>query len=254
MRKALFLWLFVAATFTSYSQTTTPLYTVNSVKPKAGQKNAFEVAWKTHVTKYHKTDKRMVYEIMSGPYMGYYQIVEGPYSYADMDKEKAGSKEHSMDLDKSFFPYLEDNRMNGVYRWEDTSSYNAKVTAEKFVVNVNHIKFGQMPATIREMKRTALIWAKLPYPPTISYNMYIQQWSGSDPVSIQVRNLKDGWKELENNPMGPNRNPPSAFKDAYIQQYGQADWDARSKLIDDNANVQSRETYIMVLRKDLSSL
>ena len=46
---------------------------------------------------------------------------------------------------------------------------------------------------------------------------------------------------------------PNAFKDAYIKDYGQDAWDARGKVIDNNANVESREIYIMRLRKDLSS-
>lgn len=78
-------------------------------------------------------------------------------------------------------------------------------------------------------------------------------WSGSDPVRVQVRNLKDGFKELENNYYGPNPMAPNAFKDAYIKDYGQDAWDARQKLMDNNANVESREAYIMRLRKDLSS-
>ena len=48
-------------------------------------------------------------------------------------------------------------------------------------------------------------------------------------------------------------NQPNAFKDAYIKDYGQEAWDARSKLLDDNANIESREQFIMKLRKDLSS-
>lgn len=252
MRKTFFLWLFMAAAFIANSQGKT-LYTVNFVKPKATMKSFFENSWKTHLSKFHTTDKRNVYEIMSGANLGTYMIVEGPFSNADLDVEKLNGKEHGLDLEKNYFPFLEDHRMNATYRWDDTASYNSKVTADKFLVTVTHVKFGQMTGTMRELKRSSLIQAKLPKPSPFSINTYFQQWSGSDPVYVSVRNLKDGFKELENNYYGPNPNPPNAFKDAYIKDYGQADWDARSKLLDDNANVASREVYIMRLRKDMSS-
>ena len=71
MKKTFFVWLFMAVAFIVNGQGKT-LYTVNIVKPKDGQKYAFEAAWKTHVAKFHNTtDKRNVYEIMSGPWMGY---------------------------------------------------------------------------------------------------------------------------------------------------------------------------------------
>ena len=253
MKKTFFLWLFIAAAFFASGQGKT-LYTVNFVKPKANQRSAFETSWKIHLAKFHKTsDKRNVYEVMSGPNIGYYHIVEGPISYADMDIAKPNAKVHGMDLEKTFFPMLEDNRMNATYRWDDTASFNPTVKADKFLVTVTHVKFGQITETIRESRRASLIQAKINPTSRFSVNVYTQIWSGSDPVRVSVRNLKDGFKELENDYYGPNTMPPNAFKDAYIKEHGQDAWDARSKLQDNNANVQSREIYIMKFRKDLSS-
>lgn len=253
MKKTFFLWLFVAAAFIASGQGKT-LYTVNFVKPKAGMRSAFEASWKTHLAKFHQaTDKRDVYEVMSGPNMGYYHIVEGPISYADMDMAKPNAKEHALDLEKSFFPLLDEKRMNATYRWDDTASFNGKVVAEKFVVTVTHIKYGMQGETIRESRRGSLIQAKINPASRFSANVYTQLWSGSDPVRVQVRNLKDGFKELETDYYGPNTIPPNAFKDAYIKEYGQDAWDARGKVLDNNANVQSREQFLMKFRKDLSS-
>lgn len=247
------MWLFVAVAFMANGQGKT-LITVNTVKPKAGQKAAFEAAWKTHLAKYHNTtDKRNVYEVMSGPWVGYYQIVEGPLSFADMDAEKPMAKEHSLDLDKNYFPMLEDKKMNGTYRYDDTASYNPTVVAEKFQVTLTHIKWNVITETIREARRGSLINAKINPTSRFSANVYTQIWSGSDPVRVQVRSLKDGFKELETDYYGPNTMAPDAFKNAYIKDYGQDAWDARSKIMDNNANVASREVYIMRLRKDLSS-
>jgi hypothetical protein len=253
MRKTIFIWLFIAVAFFANGQGKT-LYTVNFVKPKAGMKSTFEAHWKTHLATFHKTsDKRNVYEILSGPHSGTYCIVEGPISYADMDVDKPNAKAHGLDLEKNFSPFLENNTMNGTYRWDDTASYNPNVDAEKFFVQVTHIKFGQQIETLREAKRSAVINAKLPTPLPISVNFYTQIWAGSDPVTVSIRNLKTGFKELDNSFMGTNLNPPNAFKDAYVKMYGQDAWDARLKLLDNNANIASREAYIMKLRKDLSS-
>ncbi len=252
MKKTIFLWLFLAAAFVANGQGKT-LYTVNFVKPKAGQKSAFEASWKIHLAKFHKTDKRNVYEVMSGPNIGSFQIVEGPISYADMDMEKPMAKEHGMDLDKNYFPMLENDRMNGTYRWDDTASFNPNVKADKFLVTVTHVKFGMIQETIRESRRGSLITAKINPTSRFSVNVFTQLWSGSDPVRVSLRNLKDGFKELETDYYGPNTMAPNAFKDAYIKDYGQDAWDARGKILDNNANVQSREIYILKFRKDLSS-
>lgn len=253
MKKTFFLLLFIAPAFFSNGQGKT-LYTVNFVKPKPVQKSAFEASWKTHLAKFHKTDdKRMVYEVLSGPYSGTYHIVEGPFAYADMDKEKAKAKEHGLDLEKTFFPMLENNSMNGTYRWDDTASFNGKVKADKFLVTVTHVKYGQINETIRESRRSSLIQAKISPTSPFSSNVYTQIWSGSNPIRVSIRNLKDGYKELETDYYGPNPNPPNAFKDAYIKDYGQEAWDTRSKLLDNNANVEKREVFIMKFRKDLSS-
>jgi hypothetical protein len=219
-------------------------------------KSTFEAKWKVHLAQFHKTDdKRTVYEVLSGSRSGEYHIVEGPISYADMDSVRANAKDHGLDLEKNFSPYLEDNSTSGVYRWDDTASLNGKVQAEKFQVTITHIKFGMQMETLREAKRSSLINAKLNPNNRFSYNYFVQIWAGSDPVVVTIRNLKDGFRELENNYYGPNpmTNQPNAFKDAYIKEYGYDAWDARQKVLENNANVASREVFIMKLRKDLSS-
>lgn len=252
MKKTFFLWLLFAVAYFANGQKT--LYTVNFVKPKSGMKSAFEASWKKHMTTYHKTDdKRIVYEVMSGPRIGEFHIVEGPFAFADMDAEKPNAKEHWLDLEKNYFPMLENERMNATYRWDDTASFNGKVTADKFLVTVTHVKLGMIAETITESRRGSLVNAKINPTSRFSVNVYSQIWSGSDPVRVSIRNLKDGFKELEADYYGPNTTPPNAFRDAYIKDYGYDAYDARQKVLANNANVESREVYTMKLRKDLSS-
>ena len=76
----------MVTTYAVYSQKTN-LATVNTVKPKNGQKMAFEAAYKQHIAKFHKAEEKInVYEILSGPYDGYYHLVNSGRSFADFDK------------------------------------------------------------------------------------------------------------------------------------------------------------------------
>ena len=246
MKKTFFLWLCIAAAFLASGQGKT-LYEVNFVKPKAGMKSAFEASWKMHLDKFHKTtDKRMVYEVVSGPESGTYVIVEGPFSYADMDKTLPNSKEHGLDLEKNFTPKLEPGGDNFNVRWADTLSHKGDVKAEKFLLTITVVKDGKMGEVLTEIRRGVLINTKLNSP--FSYNTMIKQQAGSNPTIISIRNLGDGYKELEADYF---KLPQNGFRDAYIKDYGQEDWDKRVKLLVDNR--VSQEQHFEVLRKDLSS-
>lgn len=254
MKKIIFLLLSVI-TITAYSQKK-DLATVNTVKPKLGQKMAFEAAYKVHIAKFHKAEERLaVYEILSGEYIGYYHLVNSGRSFADMDNERADAAAHSLDLDKSFYPLLGDTR-NGTYRFVDSLSYRidtgGNTGATKFIVNVRHIKPSMLDDYRAESKRSIKVLGNLKggFWDHLSFNVFAQLWTGSDPVIVTIRNLNDGFKSLETDYYGAAAGSPT-FKDEYIKAYGTLDWDKRIKLLD-NA-VEKNEAYIMKLRKDLSS-
>ena len=163
--KRILILLLMVTTLAAYSQTTAPTNlqsTVNTVKPKLGQKMAFEAAYKVHTAKFHKADEKIsVYEILSGENAGYYHLVNSGRSYADMDKERSDAAVHSLDLDKSFFPLLEDTK-NGTYRFIDTLSLKPEVEANSFVVSVNHLKQGlNIGDYRRELSRAVKTFKKL---------------------------------------------------------------------------------------------
>lgn len=251
--KQILVLLFMGTSLAAYSQKT-DLVTVNTVKPKKGQKMAFETAYKQHVAKFHKGNEKVsVYEILSGPYMGYYHIVDGGISYADFDKERSEAAAHSLDLDKSFFPLLDETR-NGTYRFIDSLSYRHDVVAEAFVVNVNHLKEGLNGSDYRkELARSQKIISKMKTPFFENYStaFYDQIWDGSDQVTVSIRNLKDGFKSLEQGYYAATPAGTPSFRDEYAKAYGHTAWDDRVKLLD--SAVVKTETYIMKLRKDLSS-
>jgi hypothetical protein len=252
MKKFIIL-LFMASTLAAYAQKTN-LVTVNTVKPKKGQKMAFEAAYKVHAAKFHKTSENVnVYEIMSGKYAGYYHIATGNRSYADFDKERPDAAAHSNDLDKTFFPFL-DETMNATYRFIDTLSLRSDVVADKFVVTIRHLKQGiNMADYKKELSRSVKISGMLKggFWDNLSTTLYEQLWAGTAPVHVQVRALKDGFKSLEPDYFGAAPAGAPSFRDEYAKAYTHADWDARTKLMEDA--VASTEVYIMRLRKDLST-
>ncbi len=258
--KRIFLLLLMALSLATYAQPPAPvkdLATVNTVKPKKGQKMAFEAAYKTHVAKFHKADEKIsVYEIITGPHSGSYHLVNSERSYADFDKERADAAAHNLDLDKTFFPLLEET-MNATYRFIDSCSWQPEVVAESFSVSVSHLKEGiNLNDYRREIARGFKIQKKMANPmmANFSNSFWDQLWDGSDQVTVTIRNLKDGFKSLQQGfygtPTPPAAGTPS-FRDHYSKEYGYDAWDARVK-IQEGAVVKS-EVYLMKLRKDLSS-
>lgn len=246
----------MATIMTTYAQKA-DLATVNTVKPRNGQKMAFETAYKAHIAKFHGANNKInVYEILSGPNAGYYHLVDPPMTYADLDKERADAVAHNLDLDKSFFPLLEDTR-NGTYQTIDSCGIRpagAGGTVEAFAVTVRHLKEGlNIQSYRRELARAAKLRTaqKSPFWENFSATYYEQLWDGSDQVTVTVRSLKDGFKSLAANFYPADAPGGPSFRDEYSKKYGNEAWDDRVKLLEDA--VVKTEQYIMRWRKDISS-
>ncbi|MEO5647120.1 MAG: hypothetical protein ABIQ56_02095 [Chitinophagaceae bacterium] len=251
--KKILLFVFMLTSLATYSQKT-DLSTVNTVKPKKGHKMAFEAAYKLHIAKFHKADqKQNVYEILSGPLTGYYHLSAKGRSFADLDKVRPDANAHSLDLDRTFFPLL-DETINGTYRYVDSLSIRPEVVADKYIVNVRHLHQNiNMADYTREMVRSAKIYRSMKdgFMGNLSTAFSFKLWTGSDPVTITIRNLKDGFKSLEDGYYGIAVEGSPTLKSEYITAYGMEAWDARLKIIE--GAVAKSEQYIMKLRKDLSS-
>jgi hypothetical protein len=251
--KRILLMFFMVAALASNAQKT-DLLTVNTVKPKLGQKMAFEAAYKAHTAKFHKTtDNVNVYEIMSGPNAGSYHIAMSGRSYADFDKERPDAAAHSLDLDKTFFPYFE-KTSNASYRYYDSLSLRPDPKAEKFVVTVRYMKQGVSMADYRKESSRSVKVLKLlkgGFWENLSNAYYEQIWAGTSPVQITIRALKDGFKSLETDYYGAAPTGVPSFRDEYAKMFGHNDWDTRVKLLD--TATERTEVYIMRLRKDLST-
>ncbi|HEX4958140.1 MAG TPA: hypothetical protein VFV46_08175 [Lacibacter sp.] len=258
MRKSILL-LLTLSTMAVFAQPPAPAKTlsnVNTVRPKKGQKMAFEAAWKAHVAKFHKEEKVNVYEILTGAHAGSYHIVSSGRSYADFDNPRSDASAHSIDLDKNFFPYLEET-MSSTYRFIDSLSWQPQTAAESFVVAVDHFKQGfNQSDWRREQARGLKIQKQMANPMMMnfSWSVWEQLWDGSDQVVVNIQNRKDGFKSLEPGFYGPPTPPVAGaptFRDRYTKEYGYDAWDARTKLYD--GAIVKTEQYLMRLRKDLSS-
>lgn len=244
MRK-IFLLLLLAVTTSTFGQGKT-IYSVSWVKPKIGMASAFEAAWKAHVAKYHNgDDKRAVYEITSGDRAGYYQFVEGPMSYADMDVEKTNQSAHDLDYEKTVAVTTSEESGTFFYQYLDSLSYNTDATGDKSAVTLTWIKPGKMGDYRNEIKKGIDVSKKLNMP--FNNRRYQLMAAGSDPQMAAVYVLKDGFKQLEQDYF---KDVPN-FRDHYIKTYGVNAWMDRIKLMDEV--VLKTEQYLRKRRADLSS-
>ena len=217
---------------------------------------AFEAAYKVHVAKFHQAgDGMAVYEIMSGPHQGKYHIAGAFKAFEDFDKERPDAAAHNLDLDKTFFPYLEETE-NATYRFIDSLSMKPDLAegAEKYLVTVRQLKMNANQTNMRrEMARTAKVAKnmKTRFWDNLSVSVFDKQWDGSEQTIVEVRNLKEGFKSLEQNYYGTNPPGTPSFRDEYVKLYSHTDWDTRVK--DLEGMNEKVEVYIMRLRKDLSS-
>lgn len=252
--KKLIAGLLIVVAFAAYAQPKPNIITVNSVRPKKGQKMAFEAAYKVHIAKFHTTgDKTNVYEVMSGPSAGFYHLIGPAETYADFDKDRSDASAHSLDLDKTFFPYL-DETMNGVYQLIDSCGIRSNTVTDAYVVTVRHLKQGLNAQDYRrELARASKIRTaqKGAFWEALSTSYYEQMWDGSDQVTVTTRNLKDGFKSLAPNYYAADPAGTPSFREDYVKLYGHTAWDDRVKILD--GAVASTSQYIMRLRRDMSS-
>jgi hypothetical protein len=247
MRK-IFFFLFITGVVYSNAQTHS-LVGVTLATPKLGQAQAFESAWVAHLKKFHQADttnRRSVFEIIDGPRTGCYYLVTSGMSWDAFDVDRANQKDHDMDLATNVSPTLSSQGGLSIYRWADTLSYNGEAQPTKYLLTAYHIKAGRQDDLTDEIKRSIAVDKKINSP--VSFNGYILTFSGTTPMVVVIRNLKNGFKELD-----PDyyKGLNDQFKAAYLQLYGQAQWDKRMHGLAEYTDLT--ESEMIKYRPDLSS-
>ncbi len=114
------------------------LYMNQILEPIPGKIVEFENGVKAHNAKYHASgpEKANLFSIMTGPRSGQYAWVQGPMSYAAMDK--ALTKEHTIDWEKNVGAFTKKNGEIRFVRLESDLSYSADPNAvvENYIVRI----------------------------------------------------------------------------------------------------------------------
>ena len=245
--KATFMFMLLFAASSLFAQDST-LVQVSTVKPNARQQMTFEKMVKIHVEKFHpKKYPLYTYEVVSGPRMGSYFLVNPMVSWAFLDNPRPDHIAHEQDILNTMTPYIVDDEARDYFRFVDSLSHSTRVNATSLLFNYYYVKPGKRDEFLAEVRRGVLINNK--NNSTVSnYRVYVKQLSNFAPVIISINSLKDGYSQLEPEYMSANN---KQFKDTYIQMYGQDQWDKRMTLLPTLCD--KVETELVKFRPDLST-
>lgn len=241
MRKIFFLLLCAATSVFAFTQGKT-IYESSLLAPKPGMAKGFETALKNHTQKYHGTDKMYVFQIVSGPNYGMYQLVQGPYSWASLDSLKLGDG-HDMDFDANIAAKTESTTGSSYVQFRPELSHGASnVTIEKSKVITLDIKPGGMDSVLMMLKKMKEAMDKAN--DKRIYSVYTKMLEGSSPQVILVFRYPNGWAEQETGYY-------PTMKNVFTTAYSDSDWNTWIRII--GANVEKNQTQLRIYRKDLSS-
>ena len=209
--------------------------------PKADKQLEFEKALGTHAQKYHTGDvKWRVFDIVTGPDAGGFQISEGPKSWQSEDVRGDINEAHNNDWHKSVTIYLTDRHSSSYSVYIDSLSTVA-IGDYSDKIQVTHIypKLGSSYRVATMIKSLKAAWAV----DGSTVAVYEANGSGA-PQYMLVRRYKQGLKEKEDGFRKP-------FVDTYEKIHGKGSWG----LFNDNVKeyIDEQWSELLFLRADLSS-
>ncbi len=237
--KKLFL-LLLLIPLTGISQTKN-VANITRWQPKPEKTLELEKALATHAQKFHTGDwKWRVFEIVSGPDAGGYQIVEGFNTWTTLDGRGNLGPDHRADLQKNIAP-LTLGRGTSDYTLfrDDLSSAQPTDYSDKISIFNIYPKPGFSGKIEEEIKKDKKLWEASGE----SVAVYQSHFSGEGRIAVVYRH-KQGWKEKEKDFRKP-------FKERYIAMFGEEAYNSRLKMIQEGVNRTWGE--MLVFRADLSS-
>lgn len=209
--------------------------------PKVDKQLEFEKALATHAQKYHTGDVRWrVFDIVSGPDAGGYQITEGPKSWESEDVRGDINVAHNNDWHKSVTIYLTDRHSSGYSVYIDSLSTVA-IGDFSDKIQVTHVypKIGCGYRVATMIKTLKAAWAA----EGSTVAVYESNGSGVTQYAV-VRRYKQGLKEKE---VGFRK----SFVDTYEKIHGKGSW----AMYNDNVKeyIGDQWSELLFYRADLSS-
>ncbi len=238
MKKLLLLWLLLPLLGLGQNKI---VVSSDRVFAKADKVVEFEKALAAHAQKYHTGDwKWRVFEILSGPDAGGYQLNEGPNSWETIDKRGNLGTEHTADWAKNVAPLMTAaGSQSFVVFNPDYSTVQITDYADKISITRMFPKPGMLGGVGEMVKKMKKVWQASGE----SVAVYTAAASGP-PQYILVTRMKGGLKEMD-----PSFRKPMAerFDEAngagaweyYLQDYAKA--------------VESRWSELLSYRADLGS-
>lgn len=215
------------------------IYFVSWYKPHNDQISAFQDAVKNHNETYHSEDGVTVYYSVTGQYAGYYQFVQGPYTWTDWENRQM-SEEHDNDWINNVMPLVEHRPEPSAWKRMPDYTYNPlDELTEKSAVFVITVKPGENARFMRILKEWHEANKAGNYDGT--YNIYVRQFGGENQIAI-VESLENGWAEFddENN-----------FRSRYEEHHGKMSWDL---FVDDaDLSIAEEDVVFRIMLGDLSS-
>lgn len=211
------------------------------VFPKVDKTAEFEKALASHAQKYHSTGKVKwrIFQIMSGPGYGGFQITETPGSWEDLEARGDISVEHTADWNKNVAPLLSDRGTQGFSVYEESLSTIALTDYSDWIQitrwNYRPGYAADVRATIEKMKKA---WTE-----TKSTVAVYSSSSSGEPAFALVTRYKQGLKERNT-----GFRPP--FRDVYEKLNGRDSWTDFNNML--KTAIESSSTELLKFRADLS--
>lgn len=169
--------------------------TSDRVWVKDGHMAAFKKALAAHVKEYHSGQwKWRVYEVLSGPDSGAFQINEGPNGWTALDGRGDLSAQHSKHYETMILPHISKSAPTMFVTFDEKLSTSpAGNWSNKAVLTRFYIKPGRSVANTAALKTNKAVWEKL------GRNVAIwRSWASGQAQVIVAGRLKEGFKDFDN--------------------------------------------------------
>jgi hypothetical protein len=165
------------------------------VLAKDGHDAALKAALAAHAQKFHTGNwKWRVSEVLSGPDMGAYMIVEGPNSWTDLEGRGDLGPDHQKDYDTNILPHVDRStpEIYGVYQADLSTVTAGAFSPTKTLISRVFIKPGRNSHYANALKTWKKVWEKR----DTNVGVWVTFFSG-EPSYLLVYRLKNGWKDLD---------------------------------------------------------